>query len=53
MKTTLTLTAEQCRLVEAALRAELRLEGTVIDPADAEELRRIITVLQYSRAQEA
>jgi len=38
----LDITPRQAELILAALRAELRLEGTVIDPSDAQRIRAVI-----------
>jgi uncharacterized protein YaaQ len=49
MKTTLTLTPKQCRLVQAALEQELRKgSSTFLSGRDSIELDRMITVLKYA-----
>jgi len=42
----LDLTPRQAELILAALRAELRLEGTVIDPSDAQRIRSVIAAIK-------
>jgi len=42
----LDLTPRQAELVLAALRAELRLEGTIIDPGAAVRIRSVIASIK-------
>jgi len=42
----LDITPRQAELILAALRAELRLEGTRIDPSDAQRIRSVIAAVK-------
>jgi len=42
----LDITPRQAELVLAALRSELRLEGTIIDPADAQRIRAVVATIK-------